>query len=277
MKNGMSRPYRTLKAISFSDLDVAQRVYRPGLFPTHAHPNARFVFVLAGTFTEDYAGRQRECREGTTLFRPPREPHSEVFGPKPVVSISVDLGPKWFDHLRDCDLPLSRSVSIRTGSAVGFGTKLDAEMTMNDSASRLAIEAILFEAAVAASRAPEATGDGRSPQWLRRAVDFLHAAHGGSPTLADVSRVAAVHPAHLARVFRRVYGCSVGTHMRRIRIEAARSLLAASNAPLADIAMATGFTDQSHLCRVFKQFVGVTPGHYRVLARQCYARPTRMR
>ncbi|MEP7189569.1 MAG: AraC family transcriptional regulator, partial [Roseiflexaceae bacterium] len=37
----------------------------------------------------------------------------------------------------------------------------------------------------------------------------------------------------------------------------------ASGRPIADVAIATGFTDQSHLTRWFKRLWGFTPGQYR--------------
>ena len=37
--------------------------------------------------------------------------------------------------------------------------------------------------------------------------------------------------------------------------------------PLATVAAATGFTDQSHLCRVFKSLLGCTPVEFRGFAR----------
>jgi len=72
-----------------------------------------------------------------------------------------------------------------------------------------------------------------------------------------------VHVVHLARVFRRFHGCTVGEYLRRLRIERAIEELRSTNKPLADIAGNSGFSDQSHFCRAFKLTVGMTPGQYR--------------
>ena len=266
MAHELSTHSRRLTAITFPDLQLGKTLYRPGPFPPHQHANARLVFVIAGRFTERFDGRHRECRSGTVLFRPPAELHSEVYGPA-VTSISVDLAPRWVEQLRNYDVALPGPASVQTERGAGLAVRLDAEMTMNDSVSRLGIEAILFEAAVAAARARTAAEDRRSPPWLRRAVDLLQAEQARSLTLLEVSRAAGVHPAHLARVFRRVYGCSVGAYVRRARIERARDLLTASSAPLSEIALTAGFADQSHFCRTFKACVGVSPGRYRLTSR----------
>ncbi|HEX7111160.1 MAG TPA: helix-turn-helix transcriptional regulator, partial [Mizugakiibacter sp.] len=75
--------------------------------------------------------------------------------------------------------------------------------------------------------------------------------------------LAGVHPAHLARRFRRALGLSVGEYQRRLRIEATREALAHSPQPIAAIAAAAGFADQSHYARVFQRLTGEAPRDYR--------------
>jgi AraC family transcriptional regulator len=67
----------------------------------------------------------------------------------------------------------------------------------------------------------------------------------------------------LSREFRRYYSCTVGEYVRHLRIEYACRLLSASNASLAEIALAAGFFDQSHFARNFKWQTGMTPHEYR--------------
>jgi AraC family transcriptional regulator len=76
---------------------------------------------------------------------------------------------------------------------------------------------------------------------------------------ADVS----VHPVHLARAFRKRYLCSVGDYIRKLRIEAACHALLNSDTAIAEIALRSGFSDQSHLCRTLKQYTGMSPRHFR--------------
>ena len=52
-------------------------------------------------------------------------------------------------------------------------------------------------------------------------------------------------------------------YLRTVRIQAARRLLSTTNRALADIAHETGFTDQSHFTRCFRETTGLTPGDYR--------------
>jgi len=55
-------------------------------------------------------------------------------------------------------------------------------------------------------------------------------------------------------------------YRRRVRVREAADLLASTDAPLTHVALAAGFADPSHLCRVFKAETGLTPHAYRLLA-----------
>jgi AraC family transcriptional regulator len=103
----------------------------------------------------------------------------------------------------------------------------------------------------------------RRPSWLDRATDMVHARYLEPIGLADLAAEVDVHPSHLARSFSRIHGCSVGELVRRLRLEHARALLAETDRRLSDVALSTGFADQSHFSRSFKRRFGVTPGTYR--------------
>ena len=82
-------------------------------------------------------------------------------------------------------------------------------------------------------------------------------------TLEEIAAVAGVHPVHLASVFRRHYGCTVGDAVRRLRIDYACRQLARSEVSLAEIALDAGFASQSHFTRTFRRLTGTTPAQYR--------------
>jgi AraC family transcriptional regulator len=82
-------------------------------------------------------------------------------------------------------------------------------------------------------------------------------------TLSDIAADVGVHPVTLAREFRHHYQCTVGEIIRRERIGFACRELLSSGKPLADVAISSGFYDQSHFARTFKKTVGITPTQYR--------------
>jgi AraC family transcriptional regulator len=88
-----------------------------------------------------------------------------------------------------------------------------------------------------------------------------------SLTLAGVAASVGVHPVHLARVFRQHYRCTIGEYVRQVRIEFASRELSVSDAPLAEIAFTSGFSDQSHFSKTFKRLTGQTPAQFRKASR----------
>jgi len=112
------------------------------------------------------------------------------------------------------------------------------------------------------ARCPAAVTERTPPRWLHQARDLLHARFAGSPSLDEIAAAVGVHPAHLARVFRQQYGCTMGDYLRRLRVEFACRHMAAGDTPLVGIALAAGFADQSHFTKTFKSLVGMTPAEF---------------
>ena len=102
-----------------------------------------------------------------------------------------------------------------------------------------------------------------APAWLKRAENLLESPVEETIRVTQIAADVAVHPVHLARVFRGVHGCSVMGYARRLRVRRAASLAAQTRRPLAQVALDCGFYDQSHLARDFRCEFGVTPLQYR--------------
>ena len=68
-------------------------------------------------------------------------------------------------------------------------------------------------------------------------------------------------------LFRAAVGLSPKRYARLVRFRSALARVAARGvSSWADLALAAGYSDQSHFNREFREFAGVTPGHYRDLA-----------
>lgn len=84
-------------------------------------------------------------------------------------------------------------------------------------------------------------------------------------SLVGLSRLLAVSPHHLSRVFRAGTGHTVAAHRKRLRARAALERLADGERDLARLAAETGFADQSHLTRVLRAETGRTPSALRAV------------
>ncbi|MER7762250.1 AraC family transcriptional regulator [Streptomyces sp. NPDC097619] len=112
----------------------------------------------------------------------------------------------------------------------------------------------------AAGRAPDPRTGGLLPRRLAELRDYIHLNLGRRISLEELSSVAGVSSAHLNRLFRASVGETPHQYVLRQRVERARSALLHSDDSIADIAVAHGFADQSHLTRVLRRATGLTPG-----------------
>src|SRR5882762_7097523 len=81
--------------------------------------------------------------------------------------------------------------------------------------------------------------------------------------IRDLSAVARRSPAHFSRKFKLSVGESPHAYVVRRRLERACHLMMTSAEPLSGIALSVGFSDQAHLCRLFRQAFGQSPAHWR--------------
>jgi AraC-like DNA-binding protein len=101
-----------------------------------------------------------------------------------------------------------------------------------------------------------------SPAHLERAREFIRAHAAERISLADAAQQAGLSPQHFLATFRARYGVPPHRFQTLMRLDRARQLLA-RGMPAAEVAAACGLTDQSHLTRHFRRYLGVAPGRYR--------------
>ena len=258
--HGDSRDTRTLGGLTLADA-----AYEPWhRLPKHAHEHAFFSLLLRGSFTEKLDHGGRTCVPTSLVFYPRHEPHSEVFGPQGGRAFNVEFAGDWMSRMRDFGIrEPERSQEMRGSRLNWLATRLYAWFLGEGNGVGVEELAVEMLAELAATGASE--GERRRPGWLSRVRDELHARYAEVIRVTDLAKDAGVHPVHLARVFRRYHGCTVGQYVQRLRVEHACGALTDSQASLSSIAFETGFSDQAHFTRRFKELTGISPGLYRRL------------
>jgi AraC family transcriptional regulator len=107
-----------------------------------------------------------------------------------------------------------------------------------------------------------------SPQniasWkVRRLLEYIEQHLSGDLTLEAMASEVSVSPLYLARAFKAAVGRSPHQYVLQRRIERAKELLRGSDTPIVEVALAAGFSSQSHLSNWFLRQVGVSPAAYR--------------
>jgi len=82
--------------------------------------------------------------------------------------------------------------------------------------------------------------------------------------LNDLAAAVGLSRFHFARRFKQSTGQTPHAFVMAERLARSRTLLRRTSVPLPDVAARCGFSDQSHMNRVFAKHLGITPGQYRV-------------
>ncbi|MCC7125573.1 MAG: helix-turn-helix transcriptional regulator [Acidobacteria bacterium] len=100
---------------------------------------------------------------------------------------------------------------------------------------------------------------GLPPAVLARVVEFINESLAERMSLEDLAKVAGLSPSHFVAMFKRSTGVAPHQYVLLRRLDRAKDLLARSRLPIADVAVRTGFADQSHLTRMLRRHTGLTP------------------
>jgi AraC family transcriptional regulator len=247
---------------------LSESAYLPETrLPKHSHERSYFCFLLHGTYTESYGNKMRECRPSTVVFHPPDEAHANHFLNEGGRLFRFELDHDWLKSVRERSGALTDPADQTGGALAWLTMKLYTEFRHPDHATPLAIEGLVLEIVAQLARQKTMSSERQPPRWLGVALEFIRAHFEMDLELRSIAASAGVHPVHLARVFRRFNGCTVGDYLRRLRIESASRRLAASDAPLTEVALRCGFADQSHFSKSFKAATGWTPAQYRATFR----------
>jgi AraC-like DNA-binding protein len=115
--------------------------------------------------------------------------------------------------------------------------------------------------------APDASRGGLSPAMKHRVCDFIESHISEKISLDALSTMAGLSPHHFARAFQQSLGMPPHRYLLRRRLEHVEQMLRDTQLPLSHIALAVGFSDQSHLNRHFRRFAGMSPSLARGLER----------
>jgi AraC family transcriptional regulator len=249
-------------------LTFSESVYpRECAIPAHRHENAFFYLVVEGCCAEVCGGERHSGGPSTLAFHPPGEVHANHWHGAGGRCFHIEVARPRLEFARQYSTALDGPARLRGGLPTWLALRLYREYRRWEAVSPLAMEGLALELMAESSRLAPPALDRDPPPWLRRVRGLLHDRFAEGPSLGEVAAEAGIHPAHLARVFRRHCGCTVGEYVRRLRVEASCRRLAASDDPLVVIALDAGFADQSHFAKAFKRRTGMTPAEYRRAAR----------
>lgn len=104
---------------------------------------------------------------------------------------------------------------------------------------------------------------GLSLSQARRAKAILEDFSQPDPSLSFIAQACGLSRSYFIKAFKTNTGLTPHQWRQRRRIERAKGLLSETKLNVAEVALACGFSDQSHLTRVFTRLVGDSPARWR--------------
>lgn len=104
----------------------------------------------------------------------------------------------------------------------------------------------------------------KTPEWVKELKEIIQDQIDTNLNLTEISKSLDINPSYLSREFSRHFNnLSFGEYIRKLRIEKAIEFIKLSTYSLTEIAYLTGFSDQSHFTRIFKQQTGKNPSVFK--------------
>ncbi|HEV7922039.1 MAG TPA: AraC family transcriptional regulator [Thermoanaerobaculia bacterium] len=232
---------------------VAVVTYPPSaLYEPHTHASTYVALTLTGHYDVEAGGAHDVAPSASAVMTPAGIAHANRIAPSGARAMVVTFAPSASGHAGGLRI-LHGGDGVRILLRLYRAYRLAEVDTMRE---------LLW--AFGDSIGPDAPQAAAS-SCVRAASAILRTEFCERLRLRQVAARVGVDPASLARAFRRAHGTTMGEHLRMLRANRAAELLASSRMPLAEVALAAGFADQSHLCRVFRAAMGFSPLAYRTL------------
>jgi AraC family transcriptional regulator len=260
----------TVRVLHAGDFVLREVRYAPhSALPPHEHDRPVLVFVIAGEARGTVDGATTSYAPSSLRSVPAGATHSNAYGVGAPRSLLIEPDGERVRQLGTRAELLERFTHFApTSMPAVLGSRVYHELRTEDPVAPLAIEGLLLELLAATARWSAPAERGRAPAWLFLVRDQLREEYRSTLSLTMVAKRHGVHPVHVARCFRRRFGCAPSEYVRRLRIDWASEALRRTDAGIATVARDAGYADQSHFTRQFRRATGVTPARYRAAFRE---------
>ncbi len=231
---------------------------------SHSHPWLHLTIVRQGFYSRTLGSRSADYKAGSLTLLRTNDSHADSYA----------AGSKCLHVVipSDVEQRLTRDFSARgaageipSGVSARSSVALQREFRNPDSASPMIVETLLLDLISRHLNVVRERCSAR-PRWLGLLLDYLDDTFEQEWSLHNLAAEMGVHPVYLCRTFSEHFGFTLGEYIRKLRMLRGWQLLTIGDGTLAEVALQSGFADQSHFTRLFKKQFGLTPGEYRRLS-----------
>lgn len=222
----------------------------------HCHVNAHISFVLNGGCSEKKQSSY-ERLPGKATFYMPGEPH-QIINMQNSTHINLEMDELFFQQY---DLKEENFATMinRTPDAKFLMLQVFKELYANDTFTATSVHMLILNYLQQGKSWASAS---KTPPWIDLINNLLHDRWNENLQLSDLSAEAGVHPGTISNYFPKYFSCTLGTYMRKLKVDKALMLIKSSELSLTEIGLECGFFDQSHFIKTFRQMTGYLPSQY---------------
>lgn len=218
----------------------------------HYHENIHLSSILVGGNLESRKEKDIIVTPGKIIAYEAGEVHRNRYTAFPSKNLNIELNNLFFnDEIRFSNLKPSNDTYL-------YSMKVYYELLINDSYSNQSIKQIIKSFFFN-------TKYSKKPEWLDTLLLLLHDRWQEFISLEELSKELGLHPVSISKYFAKYVNCTLADYMRTIKVKHAVHILLTTNKPIAEIAFLCGFSDHSHMNRLFRFYIGFSPKMLRSL------------
>ncbi|SFF31745.1 iron complex transport system substrate-binding protein [Paenibacillus algorifonticola] len=145
-----------------------------------------------------------------------------------------------------------------------YVTSLDQMWRQADALSKFQVKTLFYQFVHELLRQLDVQGIPTiKPNMVAQAIRYLNERYAEPIMVDGLAELLDCSAGHLSRMFKKETGSSLIEYLTRIRINKARELLLHTDASLQTIAESVGIPDAMYFNRIFKKYVGISPGRFK--------------
>lgn len=267
----LSRDWSRLHWNANLNIELFHAFYIKHAFPVHMHDYYVIGLIDKGLQSFSHRGSKYKTPPGGLILLNPGDDHTgEPADDSGFEYRAINLT---VEHMRDAVTDLTGRhqdspyfVNIRVDNQMLAGCVRNLHASLLSSADTLECESLFLNAlsdiiAKTAQIRHPLLSIGRERKAVRKAREYIHSYWSEKITLNELAEYVGLSRYYLLRVFSQEVGMPPHTYQESIKISHAKELLR-QGLPPKEVALESGFSDQSHFANRFKRSVGVTPGFY---------------
>jgi AraC family transcriptional regulator len=254
---------RTDQKLDSGGLILTNTAYTHDYVDWHHHENAYFTFIITGKVIEGNKKGRINLAAGHLLYHNAQESHYNIKPKGETRGMHVELHAHWMEDNYSAFQVKEGSFQVTHPKTKLLFYKLLKESQMGDDLTTLGVQHLVIEAMDSLHLIH--TDSIFRPSWINQVIELLQDNYRCTPDLKTIAAVVGVHAVHLSRSFSKYFGCTMAEYIRQLKVDRALSQLGNTNISLGELAYQSGFADQSHMIRCFKEHSDGTPSFYRKL------------